>query len=100
MNQLTIGLVFLAVLVVFLMFTFLRKDTATANQYRTLRFLSALCAGFAGTFLAGQALFNLNTPLSSGGRLVVSGTAGCALFFTVWFTYGKPANAPVARDQV
>jgi len=88
------------VLVAFLMFTFLRKDTATANQYRTLRFLSALCAGFAGGFLAGEALFRLDSPLGGGGRLVVSGTAGCALFFTIWFTYGKPAEAPRARDQV
>jgi hypothetical protein len=88
-----IGLSFLIVLVIFLIITFFIKDSLTSAQYNTLRFLTTLCAGFAGGFLTGDALFRLDTEMTDGVKIGVSGTAGCALFFTIWFTYPKHAVA-------
>jgi hypothetical protein len=93
-----IGFSFLILLVVFLIVTFFIKDSSSPTQYNTLHFLTALCAGFAGGFLTGDALFKLDTTMGNGAKLAISGTAGCALFFTIWFTYPKrtqpkPKNA-------
>lgn len=88
-----IGLSFTGLLVIFLMITFFKKDTSSAAQNKTLRFLTALCAGFAGGFLSGEALFSLDTTMPYGVKLAISGTAGCALFFAVWFTYGGGGKA-------
>jgi hypothetical protein len=90
---------FTAALVVFLMITFFVKDTSSPTQYKTLRFLTSLCAGFAGGFFTGDALFRLEQQMTGGVKLAISGTAGCALFFTVWFTYGKRTESP-PKDHV
>jgi hypothetical protein len=87
--QLWIGVGFTAALVGFLMITYFVKDRSSPTQYNTLRFLTALCGGFAGGFLAGEALFSLQKEMSSGAKLAISGTAGFALMFTIWFTYPK-----------
>jgi hypothetical protein len=87
-SQLWIALGFVAALVLFLMITYFRRDTSTRNQHKTLRFLTSLCAGFAGGFFTGDALFHYEQQLSSGAKLGISGTAGFALFFVVWFTFG------------
>lgn len=79
---------FVAFLVLFLVATYFVQDKSTHGQYKTLRFLTALCAGFAGGFLTGDAIFSMQQQWSSGGKIAISGTAGCALFFAVWFTYG------------
>ena len=95
-----IAFAFVAGLVVFLMITYFKRDTSSANQHKTLRFLTSLCSGFAGGFFTGDALFRLEQQLSNGEKLGVSGTAGFALFFMVWVTYGKwqppvpPPNPP------
>jgi hypothetical protein len=69
-----IALGFVALLVAFLMITYLRRDTSTANQHNTLRFLTALCSGFAGGFFTGDALFRLagcgKTQVESENSLV------------------------------
>lgn len=80
---------FLALLIVFLIITVLIRDKLSANQVNTLRFLTSVCAGFAGGFFTGDALFKMDAIFSNGARLAISGTAGFALFLTVWFTY-KP----------
>lgn len=80
---------FLALLVVFLIVTVFIRDRFSPTQVNILRFLTALCAGFAGGFFTGDALFKVDTTLANGTKLAISGTAGFALFLTVWFTY-KP----------
>lgn len=78
---------FLAALVVFLGFTIYlppKDDTGRA----TLKFLTALSAGFSGGFFTGDALFKYQQQIG-GTTLGVSGAAGAALFFTVWFVYPK-----------
>jgi hypothetical protein len=85
-----IGLAFTAALVVFLMVSFfvMRKDTDISQAaYNTLHFLTALCSGFAGGFLAGEALFRWEQQLAGGAKLLISGTAGFALFFLLWLRY-------------
>jgi len=89
---LIIGTGFSAGIILFLMITFFVKDSSSSTQYNTLRFLTALCAGFAGASFAGEALFSLDTNMGDGTKLAISGTAGFALFFTVWFTYPKRDN--------
>lgn len=89
-----IALGFVVALVAFLMITYLKRDTSSANQHKSLRFLTALCSGFAGGFFTGDALFRLEEQLSNGAKLGISGTAGFALFFVVWFTYGPWAPPP------
>lgn len=88
-TSLWIGFSFLVLLVVFLIVTSFVKDHSTPAQYSNLRFLSALCAGFAGGFLTGEALFKLDKVINHGVQFSISGTAGCALFFAIWFTYPK-----------
>jgi hypothetical protein len=95
---------FTAALVGFLMLTFFVKDTSSPTQYNTLHFLTSLCAGFAGGFFTGEALFRFDQTLAAGGKIAVSGTAGCALFFVLWFTYPKrepppPPQAPL-KDRM
>lgn len=93
--QLWIGLGFTVALVVFLMITFFIKDTSSPTQYITLHFLTALCGGFAGGFLMGEALFSLQKEMADGAKIAISGTAGFAMFFTVWFTYPKRKREPL-----
>lgn len=97
--QLWVGLGFTAALVAFLMITFFIRDTSSPNQFVTLRFLTALCAGFAGGFFTGDALFRIEQQMDNGVKLALSGTAGCALFFAVWFRY-PPRVEPPLKDRI
>lgn len=76
-----IGFGFLAALVIFLGVTiyFPPKDN---TGRATLKYLTALSAGFSGGFLTGDALFKYHQQIG-GADIAISGTAGCALFFTV-----------------
>lgn len=93
-----VGVAFAIVLVGFLMVTFFGKREPSHSQYNTLRFLTALCGGCAAGFISGSALFNLNTKFGNGGTVAVSGTAGAALFFVIWFFYPK-REAPKPPDS-
>lgn len=86
--QLWIAFGFLTALVIFLMVSFFLTPRLTNDQRGTLKFLTALCAGVSGGFLAGSSLFEgtWTTPTS---RIALSGTAGFALFFVVWLFYPK-----------
>ena len=90
-------------LVAFLMVTFFVKDTSSPTQYNTLHFLTSLCAGFAGGFFTGEALVRFEQTIGEGGKLIGSGTAGCALFFVLWFSYPKRADPPASpplKDRI
>lgn len=87
-TPLWIGFGFLVLLVLFLIVSFWFKPKLTDDQRATLKFLTALCAGFSGGFLTGGALFNMQRT-AGATTFGVSGTAGCALFFVVWFFYPK-----------
>lgn len=83
-----IGFGFLALLIIFVIGSFFLTPKLTADQRGTLKFLSSMCAGFAGGFLTGGALFEMRKA-TGGTTLTVSGTAGFALFLVVWFFYPK-----------
>lgn len=93
-----IGLGFLVVLVIFLIIAFFYKEKISRQQYTILKFLIALSAGFAGGFLAGTAIFNLDAELSNGINLAISGTSGVALFFSIWF-YFPSYSEPTPPDE-
>ena len=91
-----IGVAFGAALVIFLMVAYFKARNITDGQLVILRFLSALCAGCMGASFAGEALFEASGKTGTGLDIVVSGTAGFALFLVVWFTTKRtilPADA-------
>jgi hypothetical protein len=91
--QLWIGLAFATLLVAFLICAFFFAPRMSDDQRAILRFLSALCAGFAGALITGDALFRASGK-SGTFEYAVSGTAGCALFFAVWFSFSRVKGAP------
>lgn len=95
-STLIIGLVFLAILLIFLIVSFFTKEELTSSQYNTLHFLTSLCAGFSGGFITGDTLLKIDT-MSNGLKIGISGTAGFAMFFLIWFTYQK-YTAPIPKD--
>jgi hypothetical protein len=86
--QLWIGFGFLSLLIAFLIVSFFFTPKLTDDQRGTLKLISALCAGFSGGFLTGSALFEMHKTAGST-TFAISGTAGCALFFVVWFFYPR-----------
>ena len=84
-HQLWIGFGFVVLLVAFLIFAFFVKENLTPDQRNILRFLTSLCAAFAGALITGDALFRLEGAVGKGTNVVISGVAGIALFFVVWF---------------
>jgi hypothetical protein len=95
--QLWIGFGFAVLLVLFLMVAFFKAPTMTPGQFAILRFFAALCAGFAGGLITGEALFRMEGD-TGGVKYLVSGTAGFALFFVVWFFFPK-LTPPMAPDR-
>jgi hypothetical protein len=87
-----IGFGFVVLLIGFLMMVFF-VDLKKPHQWEILRFLTALCAGFAGGLLTGTALFSMSGKLGAG-EFSISGAAGMALFFTVFFFFGKFSDRP------
>ena len=72
--RLIAGVGFAAFLVIFLVIAFFWLKTINQGQWAILRFLCALCAGGAGAFLTGEAVFNLRGQLSPGTDFAVSGS--------------------------
>ena len=91
--QLWIGFAFAALLIGFFIFAFFKAKTLTPDQRTILRFLSALCAGFAGALITGDALFKMEGSTPST-KYAISGTAGAALFFVVWLFFPKVTALP------
>lgn len=91
-----IGFGFAAFLVIFLIVVFFTKERLSDDRRQILRILSALCAGFAGGLITGDALFRLDTDMGARTKLGISGTAGFALFFAVLYSFRRvvaPADA-------
>lgn len=81
---------FSALLIIFLIIAFFSRDKVTdPTKYNILRFLSALCAAFAGSFFVGDALFTASGDLSKGIKFSLTGATGFASFFLIWLTYPK-----------
>ena len=98
--QLWIGVGFTAALLVFLFVTYFARDNSSSGQYNTLRFLTALCGGFAGGFLAGEALLSINREVAGGTNFALSGTAGFAVFFLIWLRYPPRQEPPLPTRVV
>jgi hypothetical protein len=86
--QLWIGVGFLVALIIFVMVAFFAAPKLTSDQRKAIKFLAALCAGVSGGFISGASVFDASwtTPTST---VALSGTAGFALFFVVFFFYDR-----------
>lgn len=89
-----VGLGFAAALVIFFIVAFFVAKRMTDDQRNLVRFLSALCAGFAGGLFIGDALFKMTGTLGSGAKYAISGAGGFALFFVIWFFFPKATGFP------
>ena len=97
-SQIWIGVGFAAAVVVFLMIAYF-GPAMDAGRHAIIRFLCALCAGCAGGFITGSALFEYAQSLPSGGKIAFTGAAGCALFGLVLLTFPKH-EIPVGDDEL
>src|SRR5262245_18186055 len=76
------------------MVAFFFVKNLTSSRLQIFRFLAALCAGFAGYLLAGEALFSMTAQSAQGTSIIVRGTAGFALFFVVWYGFRQALDVP------
>jgi hypothetical protein len=91
--QFWIGLGFGATLVLFLIIAFFKAKDMTWGQWLMLKILSAICGAVAGILISGDALVNFIRQVP-GGKFTISGTAGFAVFFAIWFFFPKRPEAP------
>lgn len=91
--QLWIGFGFLVALVAFLIISYFVELKQSSTRRAILQFLTSLTAGFAGGFLSGSSIFDASWT-SPTSRIALSGTAGFAIFFAVWFSYQKMFPPP------
>ena len=96
--QLWIGFGFAAACLIILAITIFKQDLVNQSNYPQVKFVCALCGAMAGGFITGDALFKGNFKLASGGDIALTGAAGFALFFVIWFFYPSPPERPV--DQI
>jgi hypothetical protein len=92
-HQFWVGLGFAAAFVFFLMVAFFAAKDLTPGQRLILRIMSSLCGAIAGALVSGEAFFNLSREVP-GGKLTVSGTAGFAILFVIWFFFPKEPTTP------
>jgi hypothetical protein len=93
--QFWVGLGLVIPIMAFFIYAFFKAPNMTQQQYIIIKFMAALCAGFAGALIAGETLFRAEG--SVGGeqnKYLFSGTAGFALFGLVWFIFPKYPTAP------
>lgn len=83
-----VGICLTVVLVLFLVVAFFRGGQLGDGQWAIMRILGALCAGFAAALFTGDALLKMSRSYG-GTELTISGAAGFALFFTVWFFFPR-----------
>lgn len=86
--QLWIGFGLALLLLIFFIVAFFKAPDMTSSQFTILRVLSTFCAAFAGAIITGEALFRMEGA-SGGMRYLVSGTAGFAFAFAIWFFFPK-----------
>ncbi len=91
--QFWIGLGFAATLVVFLIIAFFKAKNMTRGQWLMLKIMSSICGAIAGILISGEALLNFSRQVP-GGKFTVSGTAGFAVLFAIWFFFPKEPEAP------
>jgi hypothetical protein len=85
-QQFWVGVLFEGAFVAFLMYGINKGRDLNPGQRLMLRILSSLCAGVGAWLISGEAFFNLSRSIP-GGKVTVSGTAGFAIFFAIWFTF-------------
>lgn len=95
-----IGVTFLGVLLLFLMVAYYHPPNSP-YAYSILKLISAICGGFAGGFLTGEAVVKISNDAAAGGlQYALSGTAGFGLFLVIWMFFPPPPAVEPAPAQV
>lgn len=95
-----IGVIFLGVLLLFLMVAYYHPPNSP-YAYSILKLISAICGGFAGGFLTGEAVVKISNDVAAGGlQYALSGTAGFGLFLVIWMFFPPPPQDEPAPAQV
>jgi hypothetical protein len=89
-----IGAFFVLLLIGFLFYAYLRPQKPGPGQRDIIRFICSLCAGFAGGLFVGSAMFKLDTTIGATTKFGVTGAAGFAFAFAVWYGYGRALRLP------
>jgi len=84
-----VGAAFVLLLVGFLFYAYSRPQRPGDGKTDIIRFICAMCAGFAGGLFVGDALFKLDTSVGMATKMAVTGSAGFAFAFVVWYGYGR-----------
>jgi hypothetical protein len=78
------ALIFTAILIFFMIAAFFIAPTMTSDQRNVLHLLFCLLAGFSTTFLGGSVLMKVDMPVGTAGKMMISATAGVAIFIFVY----------------
>lgn len=89
-----VGTAFVLVLIGFLFYAYRNPQKPGDGQTDIVRFICAMCGGFAGGLFVGDALFKLDSTLGTATKMGVTGSAGFAFAFVVWYGYGRALRLP------
>ena len=82
-----VGVAFAAATLFFLMFAALQRGLDD-HQMRIIRVIASICGGASAAFLSGVAM--MRADIKSGPvKIVLCGTAGVAIFFTVFLLFNR-----------
>jgi len=84
------ALVFASLLGAFLILTYFLTPAMTSDQKSLVHLFSALLASFAATFIGGTALVQLELPQNNSPKVILSATAGIAVFALVYYLNPPP----------
>jgi hypothetical protein len=73
-----------------LILTYFLTPAMTGDQKSLVRLFSALLAGFSAVFMGGTALLKLEFPQNSSPKVILSATAGVAVFAFVYYVNTSP----------
>ena len=98
-QQFWVGVAFTAGFVCFLMYSISKGRNLNSGQRVMLRILSAICAAIGGALISGDAFVDLSRKIP-GGQFTISGTAGFAIFFVIWFTFPQPLKPDPSAERL
>ena len=80
--------IFTGLIVIFFMIAYFVKPASEEQSSKILRFLAAVCSGFAAGFWVGTALLNIE-GMVGGVKVTLSATAGFAMAIIVWLSWDR-----------
>lgn len=83
-----VGVIFVALMLVFIAAVIIILKKASPTQDRLLRFFCSICAGFAGGIFVGDVLLTIvhKTPTT---EIALRAVSGFALYLITWYTWAQ-----------